>query len=358
MKDRGLFKRDCTWYIQYFFNGRRLREAVGESKTEAKAALAARKTQIREGKFFPDKKKEKIVTWDDFLPTFKKWAEQNVRPKSYRCYCNNIDNLHAHFQGKRMSQITPKMIESFKTSRLEKDNVCTTTVNRDLACLKRMFNLAIKWDYAETNPVCKVGFFREKPGRLRYLTKEEIDALLSVCPHYLRNIVEFDLQTGLRRGELFAIKWQDVDMENRMLTVRNTKNHEDRMIPLNDIAVDVLKRIPRQLHSDYVFSSPATKPGSQLIDIKKSFSTALDDAKIKDFRFHDLRHTFASHMVMAGVDLVTAKELLGHKDIKMTLRYSHLSPAFKKRGVDLLCSRFQSAPKLPHPEEIKKEAEA
>ena len=96
-----------------------------------------------------------------------------------------------------------------------------------------------------------------------------------------------------------------------------------------------------------MFTTPATKQGSQVNDVKKSFKTALKKAGIEDFRFHDLRHTFASHLIMAGVDLTTVRELMGHKDIRMTLRYSHLSPDHKKRGVDMLCKRFRTATKQP-----------
>jgi integrase len=346
-KDRGLFRRKKIWYIQYFHEGRRYREAIGESKTEAKNALAARKTQIKEGRFYPGKKREFNTSWDEFLPVFKKWAEKNLKPKSFKRYLTNIVNLAPYFSGKRLSHISPRMIEYFKNSRIDNNEVSPTTVNRDLACLKRMYNLAIKWGFLENNPVCKVDFFKENSCRMRYLGEEEIDLLLSVCPLYLRDIVEFDINTGLRKGELFSLKWNDIDLHNKLLTVKNTKNYEDRVVPLNDIALNVLCRIPRQLRSEYVFTTPSTEQGSQITDIKKSFKTALQKAGIKDFRFHDLRHTFASHLVMAGVDLTTVKELLGHKDIKMTLRYAHLSPNHRKRGVDMLCKRYQTATKVP-----------
>ena len=123
---------------------------------------------------------------------------------------------------------------------------------------------------------------------------------------------------------------------------------------LNDIALNVLRRVPRQLRSEYVFTTPFTEQGSQIIDIKKGFKTALKKAGIKDFRFHDLRHTFASHLIMAGVDLTTVKELMRHKGIKMTLRYAHLSPNHRKRGVDVLCKRYQTATKLPQSSQQKK----
>jgi len=346
-KDRGLLKRGNKWVIHYYYDGKRYRETVGESKTEARQALSARKTQIREGRFFPNKKQESKTSWEEFLPIFNKWAEKNLKATSFKRYMVNVANLTPFFEGKSLSQISPKMIEHFKSSRIDKNGVSPSTVNRDLACLKRIYNLAIRWGYVEHNPVSKVDFFKENSGRLRYLTAEEISFLLSVCQQYLKDIVEFVIHTGLRRGELFSLKWIDIDLKNRLLVVKNTKNNEDRIIPLNDVALNVLHRIPRQLHNEHVFTTPATKRGDKVNDVKKSFKTALEKAGIKDFRFHDLRHTFASHLIMAGVDLTTVKELMGHKDIKMTLRYSHLSPDHKKRGVDMLCERFQTATKQP-----------
>ena len=159
MSERGLFKRGNKWCIQYFFNGKRYRETVGESKSEA-AALSARKTQIKEGKFFLIKNRSCTTPGMDLLPIFTIWAEKNLKPKSYSRYLTNIAKLTPYFKGKRLIHITPKMIEYFKMKRIDKDEVSPATVNRDLACLKRMFNLAIKWDFAETNPVVKVAFLK------------------------------------------------------------------------------------------------------------------------------------------------------------------------------------------------------
>ena len=134
-------------------------------------------------------------------------------------------------------------------------------------------------------------------------------------------------------GEIFGLKWQDVDFKREFIYLYNTKNVDQREVPLNENVKRVLIQIKRHPKSEYVFCNT---DGSQRKDIRFSFFTALKKSGIKEFRFHDLRHTFASHLVMAGVDLNTVRELLGHKTIKMTLRYSHLSPYHKRRAVDIL----------------------
>jgi len=155
---------------------------------------------------------------------------------------------------------------------------------------------------------------------------------LSNCSGYLRDIVLVALNTGMRKGEIFNLKWQDVDLDLRMIHVSDSKNYEARDIPMNDILYKTLKALREKAEEgqEYVFVNPKT---GRPYDLKRSFKTALKRAGIEDFTFHDLRHTFASHLVMNGVDLMTVKELLGHKDIKMTMRYSHLSPDHKRVAV-------------------------
>ena len=123
-----------------------------------------------------------------------------------------------------------------------------------------------------------------------------------------------------------------------------TKNGERREIPINDTLRQSLQAITRRLDSLYVFYDPAT--GNRYQDIKRSFKTALKKAGIRDFHFHDLRHTFASHLVMAGIDVTTVKELLGHKTLTMTLRYSHLAPAHKVKAVDILDNALNGKPTI------------
>jgi integrase len=188
-----------------------------------------------------------------------------------------------------------------------------------------MFRKAIEWGKAVDNPVTHQKPLRAKNRRLRYLSQEELPRLLSAADESLRPILLVALHTGVRRGELFALLWPDVDFRLGMVRVLHSKNGERREIPMSETLRTTLQALPRHLASDYVFPG---KTGQGVVDIRKRFHRALQEAGIAGFVFHDLRHTFASYLVMAGVDLMTVKEFLGHKDLKMTLRYAHLAPDY------------------------------
>ena len=139
------------------------------------------------------------------------------------------------------------------------------------------------------------------------------------------------LNTGMRKGEVLTIVREEVDLKHGFILLENTKNGERREIPINQTLRDTLTALPRHITIPYVFWKK--KDGKRYGDVKKSFHSALKRAGIKNFRFHDLRHTIASHLVMNGIDLTTVKELLGHKTIAMTMRYAHLAPSHKEKAV-------------------------
>jgi integrase len=190
----------------------------------------------------------------------------------------------------------------------------------------------------------KVKLLRED-RRLRYLeSKEQCQALIDSCDSHLRPIVIMALNTGLRKGNVLNLKWSNIDLKNGFILVDMTKNGERLEIPINETLRQTLQNLPRRLDNGYLFYGPKTdKPYP---DVKRSFSSACRKAGITNFHFHDLRHTFASHLIMAGIDLTTVKELLGHKDIKMTLRYAHLAPSHKVRAVEILDSTINNAPTI------------
>lgn len=215
----------------------------------------------------------------------------------------------------------------YKSKRLEE--VKPATVNRELACLKHLYNKAIDWGLVEQNPLKKVKLLKEPPGRIRYLSKEEIERLIANSSKHLKPIVIIALNTGLRKSEILNLKWDDIDFRNGYITVQQTKNNEKRVIPMNQTIRQILKELRRE--NDYLFP---------IKDCKKSFKTALIKSGIKDFRFHDLRHTFASYLAMSGCNLKTIQELMGHKDIKMTMRYAHLSKAHLEEAVEKLYKSY------------------
>ncbi len=239
----------------------------------------------------------------------------------------------ARFGGTRLSGITANTVEQFQTDEMAR--VSSAGTNKNVSLLKAMLRKGMDWGMVSReleHSLKRISHLRES-NRMRYLSKEECQTLINACEPYLKPIVITALNTGMRKSEILNLKWERVDLRHGFILLGNdTKNGERREIPLNDSMRATLQRLTRRLDIPYVFCNPATgKPYTK--DLKRSFHTAMRRAGIKDFRFHDLRHTFASHLVMAGVDITTVSRLLGHKSLTMTLRYSHLAPSHLTEAV-------------------------
>ena len=331
----GVYFRQKAYWIDYYVNGRRKREKVGSSKSLAKAALRKRLTQVAEGKFLDIKKEAKILFRDFAAEYLEVYAKHNKRSWK-NSDVGIIKSLNVQMGGKYLYEITVLDVEKYK--REKGKTLAPATVNRHLALLKCIFNKAIDWNKASNNPVSRVDLFQEDNSRVRFLSQEEINQLLKHANANIRNVIVIALNTGMRKGEIQKLSWHDIDFQRNLLTLRstNTKSKKTRYIPLNDAARTALLSVRKNMRSGLVFCKYDGSP----YNFRKSFETALKRAMIKDFRFHDLRHSFASHAVMAGVDLNTVRELLGHSDLKMTMRYAHLSPDHKARAVDALGRRM------------------
>jgi integrase len=349
---KGVFqnKKTSDWYIDYrTSDGKRRRETIGPSRQLAENVLRKRKVEMAEGKYL-DKAKQEKIKFEDFC---QEYFNMHSKPhkKSWQMDYFHLEELKRFFKGQYLYAITTSDIEKFKVERLKK--VSSSTVNRQLGVLRSMFNKAIAWGKLDKSPMRSVEFLKEPKGRLRFLEREEIAKLFSNCSRKLRPVVTVAIFTGMRRGEIFRLKWHDIDVRRNIITLLDTKNGDKREVPMNEQVKTALIRVPKHPESPYVFCN---EEGQPLHDIRKSFWTALRKAGIKDFRWHDLRHTFASQLVMSGIDLNTVRELLGHKDITMTLRYSHLSPSYKHRAVEILGRRMDSFWTLEQKAEIQGKA--
>jgi integrase len=205
-----------------------------------------------------------------------------------------------------------------------------------------MYSKAIEWGKVKETPVKKVKLLKGEVKRVRFLLPAEIQALLSNCADHLRPIVTVALHTGMRKSELLNLRRDQLNFEQGIITLEDTKNHERRDIPMNETVKAMLQGIEKK--GGYLF---VNEEGQTFANVRKSFDTAVRKSGITDFRFHDLRHTFASNLVMDGVDIMTVKELMGHKDLTMTLRYAHLAPNHKSRAVNILDRLMPLNP--PHP---------
>jgi site-specific recombinase XerD len=247
------------------------------------------------------------------------------------------------FGSRTAASITPQDIERW----LAANGWSAGTINRFRATLSLIYRLGINNRKTESNPVKLVKRKKENNGRVRFLSPDEdmrVRAVVASC--YPLHLPELDiaLNTGLRRGEQYSVMWTDVDSGTELLAVSQTKNGETRHIPLNTAALSAFTALYRNSSGEgYVFTN---RNGDRLLKGRHWFEPALRAANVRDFSWHCLRHTFASRLVMAGVDLRTVQPLLGHKTIQMTVRYAHLAPEHQKAAVERLCS---VAGALEHP---------
>lgn len=274
------------------------------------------------------------------------------------------------FGDRPLTEITPSLIDQWRTQRL-KNNKSIETVNRDVATFKAALSKAVLWGFIDKHPLDKLKLLKsDRSIKVRYLTAKEeenlrkaainremklkeqrasankwrqernYELLPDLCncefADHLRPMILLSINTGLRRGELFSLQWENVNFERAMLTIEGiyAKSGKTRHVPLNSEAMHVLKCWHKQSeNSELVFTG---KDGQEFDNVKRSWANLLKAAKITNFRWHDLRHHFASKLVMAGVDLNTVRELLGHSDMSMTLRYAHLAPEHKALAVEKL----------------------
>jgi integrase len=208
-------------------------------------------------------------------------------------------------------------------------------VNRELALLKRMFNLAITWDlFLDLNPLRKVKFFREFNTGLRVVSPEEEETLLRNAAPYIQDLIRFALNTGLRIGEIFGLRWSNADWEKGILNVFAPKTQKTRVVPLNSEVQKVLEYWALGKRNEFVFYNPET--GKPFVDLKAGFALACRKAGISGVTWHTLRHTFASRLVNRGVDIVTVQQLLGHSTVTVTMRYTHTNLDSKRGAVEKL----------------------
>ena len=294
------------------------------------------KEQIRTGEPVKDTVKEPARDY-----TFSKLADKYLefiygRLKSFYDTSLFVKTLVNRFKDSKLNDFSMQDLELLQSDWINQ-SFSIAYANRLTAILKRMFTKAYDWEMIDEDVLKRVRKVKQLKGetkRLRYLSEDEAERLIFNCGEHLKSIVATALNTGMRKSEILRLTWDRVDLKNRIILLDKTKNGERREIPINQTLYNTLSVLTRHIKCDYVFYNPATiKP---YYDIKKSFTAALKKSHILDFRFHDLRHTFASWLVMKGIDLTTVRELLGHKDVKMTLRYSHLAASHIQNAVKAL----------------------
>lgn len=335
-------KRGDTYVIDYYAGGKRYREAIGPKKKEAEDAMALKLQEIREGRHGGRRVKAVPVevAVERYLQVFCPENEAGeLLDRKHRDKKRYIEEIfQPHFKGRILTDISRGEIESLLAERRSLPTRYDTsrtaaTCNREWAAIRHFLNTCAEWGLMRAAPCAGIRPQKEARGRVRYLTIEEAALLLEKANARLRPVLLTALETGMRKAEILGLRWEDVDYANRSLYVRKTKNGEPRHVPMSERLAAELKKLPRRVGVPYVF---ATKKGRPFGDMRTAFENACLAAGITNFRFHDLRHTAASHLAMAGVPMKAVGEILGHKTASMTQRYAHLSQDHLKAAVDSL----------------------
>jgi len=336
-----IYKRGKSWAVDGKVNGKRVRRIVGKDKKIAEQVLHQMEMQAMREEHLGIREPQKVL-FKEYTKDYLAYSKANKAEGSFERDITNIKHLVGAFGDLYLGEICPDKIEKYKIER--RKAVSPASVNRELACLSHIFTLAMKTGIVRVNPLKDVAKFKEPPGRVRYLSSDEIQKLLNECHGHLRDIVLTALNTGMRSGEILGLTWDNVDLENRCIKLTKTKNNKVRVIPMNDTLYNTLMSIESRNKSGFVFLFN----GKPIDSVKTAFKKALKRAEIEDFRFHDLRHTFASLLVMNGVSLQVVQKLLGHSSLQMASRYSHLSERYSREAVDVLNRRFENGTNMAH----------
>ena len=358
-----IYKRGRNYYIDVRSDGKRLRKKVGPSKKLAELVLKDAEVQIAKNKFDFRTADGRIA---DLLKSYLEYSKTNHRPTTTLRLVSAVRNFQVFLalqypNVKKISQLNLEIFENFKSFRLNTDtgtiklpadfpydipNNCTkasaSTLNFEIKTLRSMFNLGIKQGLCRVNPGKEVKFLKVNVSKQpRFLTKSECKLFLQACDQDLYPIFYTFLNTGLRLGELLHLQWQDIDFKRKKLSIRKKDiwipKTGEREVPLGQGMLKVLQGLRPTNFSkeDYVF--PGQDGGVSKRRLRKDLILIAQKAGLKNFsKIHSLRHTFASHLVMKGVDLPTVQKLLGHADIQTTMIYSHLSPDHLVEAVNKL----------------------
>ena len=275
-------------------------------------------------------------TWASFVEEYLAYSKTNKRPRTYYLDKEALKTFAEIIKPSLLKDITSLHIERWKEERLKVVN--PTTLKFDLCQLKAAFSKAVEWSYLEKNPAKNVKQIKMPQKAPRFLSKVEIKKILSIADEQMKIIIQTFLYTGFRIGELINFRWQDIDFKRHEILIQahddfQPKDYELRGMPLHDSLFRELYPIKKP--EGYVFTN---YDGKRLDPSKlnKKFRRLLKTANIEHCTIHGLRHTFASHLVMSGVDLRTVKEVLGHSSITTTMIYSHLSKSHVKKAIDKL----------------------
>jgi len=337
-KLRGIYEREPgskIWWIRYADATGRIRREKAGTKGAAIKLYQKRKTEVLQGKKLPENLRAPMVGFAELAKDALAYSKAHKR--SYGDDVIRMEKLLASFRGRSAESITPRELERFLAENAEENKWAPATINRYRALLSLVYRLGIESGKVKENPARLVKHRQENNARVRWLSNEEEVRLRTYIQNtYPEHIPELDLalHTGMRLGEMYSLTWENVNTSRKVLTIPRSKNGETRHVPLNATALSALAALRKR--GDGTGPVVRNLDGESLAGPRHWFEPALPKAKVRRFSWHCLRHTFASRLVMAGVDLRTVQELMGHKSIEMTVRYSHLAPKHTLAAVERL----------------------
>ncbi len=315
-----------AWYYDFMYKGQKYRGRGGTTRGQAIRTQEKIRTEVINGEY----ELKRIIA----NPTLEKFSEKFLecvtKHRSYIRYVVMVKHLNRRFGNKKLMSIKPIDIEHYKNWR---KGVRNATINREIACLKRMFNLAVQWGDAIVNPVQNVKFLHEPPKKDRYVTKQEAAKLIEAASPHFKPILVTAFNTGMRLQELLGLKWDMIKIWDTggEIELLYTKNGKKRYIPLNATMKTLLLEIKQR--SDYVFLGVR---GDPLKSVRRPIATAIKRAGIEKATFHDFRHSWASWMSEAGVDPYTIMEIGGWADLKTLMRYLHRTRTERQNAMNKL----------------------
>ena len=319
-----------NWYVTYSVGGKKKVEAVSPSRRQAEAVWQKRVIQVKEGHFF---EKSVPVPWEQGVAKLTR-SLRTASVNTRRMHANSLVALNSFFEGHRVGDISPALVDRFKTLRMTQ--VSNSTINRELATLKKIVVLCIESGDILKNPIEMVKPLRENLSRDRVLTEEEYERLLTACSANPRLFLAVSIvsQTGLRKHGVYTLNWRDVHFEGKYID-KVVKGGKKVAIPMTDMLCNLLSAEKESSKSEWVLPSPERPEVHVSMNSNLGFPEACKRAEIDDFRFHDLRHSFATLFVIRTGDKEACRVILGHSKSTTTDRYvnipdSHIRESMKK----------------------------
>ena len=348
----SVFKKgNNKWYYRFQLNGKEYYRAC-KGAVDQKTALqyeAIVKAEIMKGNLGILNNRPKS-TLKEAIKLYLEYSETNK--KSYKSDIVSTNIFLKYFGNINLEDITPARIEDFKRDVKKDTGNKNATINRYLQALSKMLNIAVANEMLNKNPMLLVKKLQENNYKTRVLSKEEENRLFeeiergyevvgrertrkTIYPYiHLKNIIICALQTAMRKAEILNLKWSNIDFDYEYIELLETKSGKSRKIPISRKLMKIFKELYAISTSEYVFVNPDTN--CNYVDIKKAFKTVLNNANIKNFVFHDFRHTAATRMLEKGASIRTVQDILGHSSVSVTERYTHTNAQNKKSAIELL----------------------